>query len=150
MYNANIISFHHVQIAPCAILSRDGTDSWKHPSLALLPQPRGALEYIDLLLRHSILQHNFLVSFMSTILAAAINHNFASAAAHTYRPFYLPNEDTLPASDSLDAAKREYFMAAINALNVSGDEVSNRFVMRRLDSENSVLIRRNTVTHFAW
>ncbi|KAJ7928821.1 hypothetical protein B0H13DRAFT_2544616 [Mycena leptocephala] len=63
---------------------------------------------------------------MSTILAAAINRNFASAAAHTYRPFYLPNEDTLPASDSLDAAKREYFMAAINALNVSGDEVSNR------------------------
>ncbi|KAJ7678997.1 P-loop containing nucleoside triphosphate hydrolase protein [Mycena polygramma] len=37
--------------------------------------------------------------------------NFASAVAHTYRPFYLPREDTLPTSDSLQAAKREYFMA---------------------------------------
>jgi hypothetical protein len=50
-----------------------------------------------------------------------------TSAAHNYRPFYLPSEDedTLPGSDSLDAAKREYFMAAMQSVSASPTEESS-------------------------
>ncbi|KAJ7261770.1 hypothetical protein B0H12DRAFT_335869 [Mycena haematopus] len=50
-------------------------------------------------------------------MASTPNNNFASAAAHSYQPFYLPREDASSVSDSSDAAKRECSMATRN-----GDE----------------------------
>ncbi|KAJ6531999.1 P-loop containing nucleoside triphosphate hydrolase protein [Mycena capillaripes] len=50
---------------------------------------------------------------------ASSNSSLASATAHTYQPFYLPREDTPPVSDSLDAAKREYFITVTRALSIA-------------------------------
>ncbi|KAJ7168445.1 P-loop containing nucleoside triphosphate hydrolase protein [Mycena filopes] len=56
------------------------------------------------------------------MLVASADSNFASAAAHSYRPFYLPREDTSPASDSLEAAKREHLMTVLNTRLQHGAE----------------------------
>jgi hypothetical protein len=45
----------------------------------------------------------------------------------SYQPFYLPKEDTLPASESLAAAKRNYQMQVVTSLRRSPEEIA-RFV----------------------
>lgn len=53
------------------------------------------------------------------ITNSTTSENLVSAAQHTYHPFYLPREDTLPASDSLDVAKRDYFIMVTRALSIA-------------------------------
>jgi hypothetical protein len=56
-------------------------------------------------------------------LASITHDDFASAAAHSYQPFYLAREDNLPASASFEAAKQEYFMTATTALSEDNEDI---------------------------
>ncbi|KAJ7285185.1 P-loop containing nucleoside triphosphate hydrolase protein [Mycena rebaudengoi] len=55
----------------------------------------------------------------------------------SYQPFYLPKEDTLPASESLAAAKRNYQMQVVTSLRRSPEEIAS-LTPRETDTTSSM------------